>query len=276
MVVVSRLSVVGARDRAGAACVTLHGPEEIRQDLSVETGVKLDRDFTLTVNRGGMWMAKKGLKTLSLDRNLEIGHGSTAGSCAIIRMHYSTFDGTAFAWEGYHYWRDWADYLTLGPGANLAKFRETGCLVMKTEENGHLEKHIENSRKLEIPFEEWDEEQILQRMPIYSLESYHPPRTRDDADFGLPNGKHVRGAVFWPNGGYVTDPALSSQNLADAARKFGADFRLGVDVTEILKAGGRVTDVVGGDSFLESGEILAAGPALHETMLEVTRGAFGR
>ncbi len=188
-------------------------------------------------------MAKKGLKTLSLDRNREIGHGSTAGSCAIIRMHYSTFDGTAFAWEGYHYWRDWADYLTLGPGANLAKFRETGCLVMKTEENGHLEKHIENSRKLEIPFEEWDEEQILQRMPIYSLESYHPPRTRDDADFGLPNGKHVRGAVFWPNGGYVTDPALSSQNLADAARKFGADFRLGVDVTEILKAGGRVTGV---------------------------------
>jgi myo-inositol-1(or 4)-monophosphatase len=43
----------------------------------------------------------------------------------------------------------------------------------------------------------------------------------------------------------------------------------------IREAGGRVTDVIGGDSFLESGEILAAGPALHETMLEVTRGAFG-
>ena len=111
-------------------------------------------------------MAKKGLKTLSLDRNRQIGHGSTAGSCAIIRMHYSTFDGTAFAWEGYHYWRDWADYLGLGPDANLAKFRETGCLVMKTEENGQLEKHIENSRKLEIPFEEWDADEILQRLPI--------------------------------------------------------------------------------------------------------------
>ena len=58
-------------------------------------------------------LSKAGWKTLSLDRNSQIGQGSTAGSCAIIRMHYSTFDGTAFAWEGYHYWRDWAAYLDL-------------------------------------------------------------------------------------------------------------------------------------------------------------------
>ena len=88
-------------------------------------------------------LAKLGWKTLSIDRNTRIGHGSTAGSCAIIRMHYSTFDGTAFAWEGYHYWRDWVDYLELGDGGDLAKFRETGCLVMKTEMNGHLAKHIQ-------------------------------------------------------------------------------------------------------------------------------------
>ena len=65
-------------------------------------------------------MAKNGWKTLSLDRNAQIGHGSTAGSCAIIRMHYSTFDGTAFAWEGYHYWRDWKAYLGLPDGHALA------------------------------------------------------------------------------------------------------------------------------------------------------------
>ena len=96
-------------------------------------------------------MAKKGMKTLSVDRNSQIGHGSTAGSCAIIRMHYSTFDGTAFAWEGYHYWRDWQDYLGLSSDANLANFRETGCLVMKTQANGYLKKHIENSTKLNCP-----------------------------------------------------------------------------------------------------------------------------
>ncbi|WP_281496596.1 hypothetical protein [Pseudohalocynthiibacter sp. F2068] len=41
-------------------------------------------------------------------------------------MHYSTFDGTAFAWEGYHYWQDWADYLGLPNDADLAKFKECG------------------------------------------------------------------------------------------------------------------------------------------------------
>lgn len=188
-------------------------------------------------------MAKKGYKTLSLDRNKQIGHGSTAGSCAIIRMHYSTFDGTAFAWEGYHYWRDWRDYLGLGEEADLAKFLETGCLVMKTDANDHLAKHIENSRKLDIPHEEWDAEKILERMPIYSLDSYTPPRRMGDPGFGETNGGKLNGGVYWPNGGYVTDPALSSQNLADAARKHGAEFRLGVEVTEILKEGGKVRGV---------------------------------
>jgi hypothetical protein len=42
--------------------VTLHGPEEIRRDLSKETGVKLDHEFSITVNRGGMWLARQGLK----------------------------------------------------------------------------------------------------------------------------------------------------------------------------------------------------------------------
>ncbi len=188
-------------------------------------------------------MAKRGWKTLSLDRNSQIGHGSTAGSCAIIRMHYSTFDGTAFAWEGYHYWRDWAEYLGLGADATLAEFRECGCLVMKTEENGFLEKHITNSRDLNIPIEEWNQDQILQKMPIYALDSFYPPKARDDENFGQPNGSAINGAVFWPNGGYVTDPALSSQNLADAARKHGGDFKLNAEVAEILKEGGKVRGV---------------------------------
>ncbi|MEP1209234.1 MAG: FAD-dependent oxidoreductase [Rhizobiaceae bacterium] len=194
-------------------------------------------------------LAKQGWKTLSLDRNSQIGHGSTAGSCAIIRMHYSTYDGTAFAWEGYHYWRDWQDYLGLpvdggdGAASDLAKFKEVGCLVMKTDANDHLVKHMENSQALDCPFEEWSAEEITSRLPIYSLESYAPARRMDDPQFGITNGAHLNGAVNWPNGGYVTDPALSSQNLADAARLHGAQFRMGVEVAAILQEAGRVTGV---------------------------------
>ena len=188
-------------------------------------------------------LTKLGYKPVMLDRNRQAGHGSTAGSCAIIRMHYSTFDGTAFAWEGYHYWRDWADYLGLPGSTPLARFREIGCLVMKTEANGFLKKHMENSAALDCPFEEWSPERIVERLPIYSLESFAPPRPMEDPDFGLPNGERVPGAVFWPHAGYVTDPALSAQNLADAAVAKGATLRLGATVTEILQASGRASGV---------------------------------
>ncbi len=188
-------------------------------------------------------MSKAGWKTLSLDRNAQVGHGSTAGSCAIIRMHYSTLDGTAFAWEGYHYWRDWANYLGLPDTADLAQFRETGCLVVKTEANGFLEKHKKYSAELDCPFEEWTPERITERLPIYSLDSFAPARRMDDPEFGQPNGDRIQGAVFWPKAGYVTDPALSAQNLMDAAKLHGAEVRTGADVREILSQQGRVAGV---------------------------------
>ncbi len=188
-------------------------------------------------------MSKAGWKTLSLDRNAQVGHGSTAGSCAIIRMHYSTLDGTAFAWEGYHYWRDWANYLGLPDTADLAQFRETGCLVVKTESNGFLEKHKKYSAELDCPFEEWTPERITERLPIYSLDSFAPARRMDDPEFGQPNGDRIQGAVFWPKAGYVTDPALSAQNLMDAAKLHGAEVRTGADVREILSQQGRVAGV---------------------------------
>jgi len=188
-------------------------------------------------------LAKQGKRTLSLDRNTQIGHGSTAGSCAIIRMHYSTFDGTAFAWEGYHYWRDWKEYLGLPETANLAKFLETGCVVMKTDANDHLKKHIENSSALNCPHEEWSAEQVLEKLPIYSLKSYSPAKSKDDPKFGETNGRELKGGVYWPNGGYVTDPALSSQNLADAAKLHGAEFKMGAEVSEILQEDGKVKGV---------------------------------
>lgn len=188
-------------------------------------------------------LAKAGYKTLSVDRNSQIGHGSTAGSCAIIRMHYSTLDGTAFAWEGYHYWRNWSDYLGLPSSDILAKFKECGCLVMQTEENGFLDKHIAHSRSLDIPIEIWDADTISNHLPIYQLDSFSPAKTLDDDSFGIPNGGSLKGGVFWPRAGYVTDPALSSQNLAAAASQHGAAFRLGVEVAEILVSAGEIRGI---------------------------------
>jgi len=43
----------------------------------------------------------------------------------------------------------------------------------------------------------------------------------------------------------------------------------------VREAGGTVTDVVGGNSSLETGDIVAAGAEFHPALLDVTRDAFG-
>ena len=219
-------------------------------------------------------LAKRGWKVLSVDRNPQAGHGSTSGSCAILRMHYSTFDGTAFAWEGYHYWRDWADYLEAHDPNGLATFRETGCLVMKTEGNAYLSKHMENSKALDCPFEEWSPATITERLPGYDTQLFHPPKAPDDPGFGAPTGGALRGGVFWPNAGYITDPALSAQNLIHAAKAKGAEVLYGATVTGILTDGGKTKGVrlAGGEELHAPVVINVAGPASSKinTMAGVT------
>ncbi len=208
-------------------------------------------------------LAKLGYRTLSLDRNAEAGHGSTSGSCAIIRVHYSTLEGTAFAYEGWHYWRDWKDYLEVTDERGLAQYRETGCLVLKTQLNDDLARHKGHCDELGIPYEEWDPEQIKERLPIYHLEQFYPASRPEDPTFGAPSGGTLAGAVFFPTAGYVTDPALASHNLQRAAEAKGAVFQFGATVEEILTDGGRVRGarLAGGNVVHAPVVINVAGPA---------------
>lgn len=60
----------------------------------------------------GLELARRGWKTLNVDKLGAAGFALTSNSSAIIRTYYSTLDGThAMAYEGYHYWRDWAKYV---------------------------------------------------------------------------------------------------------------------------------------------------------------------
>ena len=61
-----------------------------------------------------------------------------------------------------------------------------------------------------------------------------------------------------------------------ASSTFDGFFELGLNTWDVaagallvLEAGGRVTDWSGGEGWIESGDILAAAPAVHETLLEL-------
>jgi sarcosine oxidase subunit beta len=208
-------------------------------------------------------LAKAGYQTLCIDKNPAAGYGPTSGSCAIIRVHYSTLEGTAFAYEGYFYWRDWADYLEVADERGLAEFREIGCLIMRTPQNNFMSANLSHCDALDIPYEIWEAAEIERRLPIYAMTSYWPAKRLNDEGFGKPGGGRVESGVFFPTAGYVTDPQLATHNLQRAAEAKGASFLFKRQVVEILRASGRVAGVRLDDgSEIEAPVVVnVAGPA---------------
>ena len=197
-------------------------------------------------------LAKRGWRTLNLDKLPAAGYGSTGSSCAIIRTHYSTLDGAALAYESYFVWDDWAGYLRVADERGLAKFEKCGCLVMKTEANGHLQTICRNMDTLGIPWQDWGPEQVGARLPFYELGRFGPPKRPDDPAFGEADGD-LAGGVYFPCAGYISDPQLASHNAQRAAEAQGATFRFNREVATIRRAGGRVEGVT-----LASGEAIDA------------------
>ena len=220
-------------------------------------------------------LAKLGYRTLNVDRNPAAGYGPTSNSCAIVRVYYSTFDGIALAWEGYHYWKDWAKYLEVDDERDLSQFIDCGCVVMKTDHNGYLEKHLRLSKELGISYEEWDRTAIRERLPLYDLRRFGPPRAMRDERFGEPSGGEIEGAVFWPNGGYVSDPQLASRNLQHAAESKGGEFLFRREVVDILTADGRVDGITldGGGAVRAPVVVNVSGP--HSAVVNAMAGALG-
>ena len=217
-------------------------------------------------------LAKLGWKTLSLDMAGEAGHGSTGSSCAIIRTHYSTLDGAALAHEGWFYWKDWAGYLAHDASRPLAEYRDSGCLVMKTESNRYLEPIRRNMDALAIPYEEWDEARIAAAYPFYDIARFGPAKRIDAAGFGEPTGGHLPGAIFFPRAGYVTDPALSAQNARWAAEAKGSRFRFNARVVEIRRAGGRVAGVTLEDGTAIDAPVVVNVGGPHSAKLNILAG----
>ena len=188
-------------------------------------------------------LSKKGWNTLNIDMNPAAGYGSTSTSCAIIRVYYSTFEGCAMAYEGYHYWKNWGKYLNELNEADLSKFIECGCMIYKTEQNNFLKKVIALSDKLSIPYEVWDNEKIKSMLPIADTHQFSPVKSINDDGFGQHNNKYLNGSIFFPNGGYINDPQLATHNLKLASEKKGGEFLFNKEVVNILKTNGRASGV---------------------------------
>lgn len=188
-------------------------------------------------------MAKAGMKTLSIDKKGGAGLGSTAGSCAIIRLYYSTVESCALAYENWFYWKEWEAYLGGADPRGMIQYRDVGTLVTKCEANNNLEGAARLMDAIGAPVEHWDMEQMRGKLPFLTDDSFHPPKRPDQDGFGEGNGAKIAGGMFFPCGGYVTDPSLAAQNAEWAAKQAGAEFMYNAEVAEILTAEGRTAGV---------------------------------
>jgi sarcosine oxidase subunit beta len=206
-------------------------------------------------------LAKKGYKTLNVDKLSAAGAGSTVNTCAIIRTHYSTLEGTAIAYESYLHWKKWPDYLGVEDERGYAVFYETGLVILHGE--GHdMTTHIDNHRELGIPIEVWNLDTVCEKLPFIDINAYYPPRRPGDEDFGKQTGKTLTGAIFIPGAGYINDPQLSVHNVQRAAEAHGAEFRFQAEVIEIRRDDGHVSGITldGGEQINSSIVVNAAGP----------------
>ena len=207
-------------------------------------------------------LAKKGYKTLNVDKLPSAGYGSTSGSCAVIRFHYSTPDGVATAREGYYYWINWPEYLEVEDERGLVNYINTGCLVIKTELNQYLKNVMTSLEDLAIDYEELEITEIKKKLPFLDTRKYFPVKLPDDPDFAEPTGNAVDGAIFIPESGYISDPQLSTHNLQRAAEAWGGEFMFNAEVVAIRKKDDRIAGVTLKDGTRINAPIVvnAAGP----------------
>ncbi len=219
-------------------------------------------------------LAKRGYRTLNVDKLSAAGDGSTGSTCAIVRTHYSTWDGTALAYESFLHWKDWESYLGAPDERGYARLVQTGMLIIPSVDHDYR-RHLSFHDELGIPYEVWDVATLRERMPYVDVTAYSPARRPDDERFGEPSSETVPGAIFVPTAGYVSDPQLATHNLQRAAEARGSEFRFEAEVTEIRQQGGRVAGVTLKDGRTIDSPIVvnAAGP--HSFVINRMAGVDG-
>jgi len=207
-------------------------------------------------------LAKKGYKTLNIDKLADAGEGSTAASCAIVRAHYSTEDGVAMAYEGFKYWLDWENYLgNVKDEKGLARYMNTGSLLLKSQ--GHDWRKVKNNYDaVGVKYEEWSVEKIKEMVPVYDLHEFWPVRRPEDPDFWDEPARMLEGGIFCPEGGYMNDPALSAHNIMRATEAHGGEFRFNAEVVEVRSRDNQVLGVTLKDGTQIDAPVVvnAAGP----------------
>ena len=199
------------------------------------------------------WELRKcGADVVVVDRNGDVGHGSTSASCGIVRRFYSQPGMVRLAHESSHIWADWADWL--GPiDDDLAKFERPGVLLLPPAIDEGVLGIVEDMKSCGVPVHLLDADAVKERFPFLETSRFTPPVPVDHPDFFAPSERLIEGAVFEEDGGYVVSPGLATHNIRLAGERAGVRYLLNTEVTDVRHDGGAPFEV-----SLDRGEPLVA------------------
>ena len=218
-------------------------------------------------------LSRAGCRTLNVDALPAAGYGSTSNSSAVIRPFYSAMETCALAHEARHQWTRWADFLDAADESGFAEYVECGILVLMGEgDKERFAPSVLAMREVGVPFEYLSPDDIRQRMPAITLQSFGPPKLPGDLAFGMANETPLSGGLFIPEAGYVGDPQLAAHNLQRAAEALGAVFRFNLPVTAINQPDGRAGGILtaSGESVSAPIVVNVAGP--HSSQVNALAG----
>lgn len=206
-------------------------------------------------------LRKLGAEVVAVDRNGEVGHGSTSASCGIVRRFYSQPGMVRLANEAAHLWADWGAWL--GPiEGEPARFERPGVLLLPPAIDATVRAIVEDMKACGVPARILDAVAVGERFPFLETARFGPPVPVDHPDFLAPVTERIEGAVFEEDGGYVVSPGLATHNLRLAGEREGVRFLLNAEVVQVRRGGGARFEVVlaGGEALGADVVVNAAGP----------------
>ncbi len=182
-------------------------------------------------------LARAGARVRVFDKG-GICAGMSARSGALVRMHYTFAPEAQLAWKSHHYFSNWSELV-----GGRCGFVETGFAVVVDERNAaRLRANVAMLRSVGVDTEVVTAAELHQREPNAYV-----------GDVAL--------AAFEPQSGYA-DPIATTETLATAAKRHGAEFSTNTPVARIMLRGGHAAGVVDGAGQLHEADAICvvAGP----------------
>ena len=182
----------------------------------------------------GRELRRRGHEVVVVDRNGDVGHGTTSASCGIVRRFYSQPGMAAMAHESAMIWADWSRFI--GPiDDDYAVFHRPGMLFIPPRVDDGVRGIVASMQELGIEVAVMTADEVAHRFPFLDVASLYPPTPVDHPDFFETSQERIEGAIFEADAGYVVSPGLATQNLRRAGEREGVRFELNRQVTSIRR-----------------------------------------